>query len=93
MDGTETMVLNSAGEGEYKSRKDIVNVVIADGVTEIADRAFYGCSSIKSVVIPGSVTKIGRYAFSGCKSLTNITYKGKIYSYDNIDVLYHDVNN
>ena len=37
---------------------------IPDTVTEIAPRAFYGCSWLDEVVIPGSVKKIGEHAFA-----------------------------
>ncbi len=46
---------------------------IPNGVTSIADGAFYGRTSLSSVTIPNSVTNIGDGAFSGCTSLTNVT--------------------
>ena len=49
------------------------DVVIPDGVTNIADNAFVGCSGLTSVAIPNSVTSIGSNAFSGCSGLTSVT--------------------
>ena len=49
------------------------DVVIPDGVMEIGDRAFYGCSGLTSITIPDSVTEIGWSAFYGCSGLTSIT--------------------
>ena len=49
------------------------DVVIPDGVMEIGDRAFYGCSGLTSITIPDSVTKIGTFAFGNCSSITSIT--------------------
>lgn len=43
------------------------------------------------VVIPQGVIKIGWCAFSDCTSI-KATYKGKIYTYDNIDDLYKAIN-
>ena len=41
-------------------------------VTEIADSAFEGCSSLTEITIPPSVTSIGGSAFSGCSGLTEM---------------------
>lgn len=47
--------------------------VIPDGVTVIADRAFFGCDTIVRAVIPRGVTAIGERAFMNCAWLTDIT--------------------
>ena len=51
-------------KGEYR---------IPDGITEIWDDAFHGCSGLTSVIIPEGVTKIGDTAFANCTNLTSIT--------------------
>ena len=56
----------------YKYDDKIKNVIIEDGVTSIADRAFDSCDKIVSVTIPDTVTSIGDFAFSGCFNLGNI---------------------
>ena len=40
--------------------------IIPDGVIEIDESAFRGCTSLTSIDIPNSVTKIGEFAFKGC---------------------------
>ena len=46
---------------------------IPEGVTNIGDSAFSGCSSLTSVSIPAGVTSIGTGAFFDCSSLTSVT--------------------
>ena len=45
---------------------------IPEGVTAIADRAFYYCDGIKRVSIPEYVTTIGNNAFYDCDGLTDV---------------------
>lgn len=52
------------------------SVEIPEGVTEIGDYAFDGCSSLTSVRIPRSVTSIGGGAFFGCDGLKTVYYGG-----------------
>lgn len=54
--------------------KEMVDLVIPDGVTAINDYAFYGCSSIKTLVIPDGVETIGKYAFARCTSLEIVSF-------------------
>ena len=56
---------------EYESF--IKSVTIGEGVTSIADMAFYGCSNLTTITIPESVTSIEKTAFYKCSSLTSIT--------------------
>lgn len=64
---------------------------IPNGVTSIEGSAFKGCATLTSVTIPNSVTSFGSYAFSSCESIKS-TYKGKTYTYDNLDDLYKAIN-
>ncbi len=57
----------------YLNGELVKELVIPDGVTSIADYAFYGCESLTSVEIPDSVTEIGEAAFAVCTNLTSIT--------------------
>lgn len=49
------------------------HVVIPDGITTIAGRAFKNCKELKSVVIPKGVKSIGNEAFKDCKKLKDVT--------------------
>ena len=50
------------------------DVVIEDGVKEIARSAFSSCYSINSVWLPDSVEKIDEFAFSDCVNLCSIHF-------------------
>lgn len=45
---------------------------IPEGVNQIAECAFYGCTGLTEVVIPGSMREIGDSAFYGCSGLTEV---------------------
>lgn len=52
--------------------KEILSAVIPEGVTEIAENAFYGCNNLSAVSFPQSLKKIRDSAFKNCISLTQI---------------------
>ncbi|MDR0566839.1 MAG: leucine-rich repeat protein [Prevotellaceae bacterium] len=58
----------------YGNKNPIAAVVIAPGVTEIGEYAFYCCVGIASVTFtaPSAVRTIGKEAFAGCSRLTSI---------------------
>ena len=56
----------------YLNGEEIDKLIIPDGVEEIKDYAFLGCSCIKTATIPNSVKRIGNYTFTRCTELTNI---------------------
>ena len=62
----------------YYQQKDIKNVLIYNGVTNIGDFAFYNCSNLTSITIPNSVTSIGGSAFYQCSGLTSITIPNSV---------------
>ena len=53
---------------------------IQDGVDDIGDYAFCGCSELTSVTIPSSVTSIGEGAFSYCTNLMGVTIGNSVTS-------------
>lgn len=58
----------------------------------IGDHAFSHCTELKEVNIGDGISSIGKGAFDECTSLTKLTYKGKTYSYADIDDFYNAVN-
>ena len=57
-------------------------VVIPEGVTGIAEKAFYNNKKITGLVIPEGVTHIGRFAVSGCKLLAYVAVPDSVTSMD-----------
>ena len=62
----------------YSQRETIEKVIIENGVTNIGEYAFVGCSHITSISIPNSVTSIGERAFYCCSCLTSITIPSSV---------------
>ena len=58
--------------------KNINDLELPEGMTEIKDFTFYNFHYLKSIVIPSSVTRIGRYAFNKSKFLQDINISDSI---------------
>ncbi len=53
-------------------RDEIREVLIGDGITELAEYGFFRCSALENVIIPSSVDMVGAYCFSHCKAIKDI---------------------
>ena len=75
----------SAAPAEFTLLKNIINLdaVIPNGVTSIADNAFYYCTGLTSIEIPSSLTSINNSAFYGCTGLTSIEIPSSVTSINN----------
>ena len=56
----------------FSKHKQISEVIVEEGLTEIPDWAFDGCDSLERIVIPGSVKRIGFNAFTKCSRLKHV---------------------
>ena len=56
------------------------SISIKEGTTQIADKAFNGCTGLTNIEIPSSVTSIGSYAFEGCTGLITIEIPSEVTS-------------
>lgn len=56
----------------YDGKKDVVKIVVEDGITHIGSQAFQYFAKVKSVSLPASVTSIGASAFYECNGLQSI---------------------
>lgn len=63
----------------YSNGKEVVDMVISDGVTaidnEFCDYALVSCISISTITFPNSLTTIGAYTFEGIPNLQSVTCK------------------
>lgn len=51
------------------------SILIPEGVTELAEEAFYGFDKLENVVLPSTLISIGDRAFENCKRLKTINLK------------------
>ena len=77
----DDLTLTVTGSGEMKNFADVnavawkevrstaKKIVIAEGITSVADYAFSYFTILEEVVLPSTVTKIGKSAFEGCTAL------------------------
>ncbi len=56
----------------YYIPSSIRTVIISDGATAVAEKAFYRCGNLVNVVLPDSIETIGTSAFEYCDNLESI---------------------
>ena len=56
----------------YVDNKEVTDLVIPEGITEIKNYAFNNCDQLTSVTIPQTVTTIGTNAFTNCGGITKL---------------------
>ena len=56
--------------------------MLPEGLTEIGNYLFQGCTALRAVIIPGTVERIGRYAFSYCKKLDSVSIPASVTQID-----------
>ncbi len=88
-DGT-TLLVCTGLDNEYNVLYG-VNYVIPNGVTTIAENAFYGCNNLTSITVPVSVTCIENNAFKGC-NIRDIYYESDQTNYEKIIVGEENIN-
>lgn len=71
---------------------NLTSVTFGENVYWVSKEAFSGCTNLTDVAINNSIYHIDSDAFKGCTKLKNVTYKGKTYTYSNIDALIKAIN-
>lgn len=54
------------GKWERDSEGNLTEITIPEGVTEIPEQSFMGCSKLTRVELPDSLRSIGEDAFASC---------------------------
>ena len=70
------------GQAGFKGLRSITDVVIPEGVREIAKEAFWGCSSLANIVFPETLKRIGHNAFFDCRALAKIVIPSGVQEID-----------
>lgn len=82
--------VSAIGSSAFNGCKNLVSVIIPEGVKSLSNYAFANCTALKSVTIPSTVASVGTAAFSGCTSLSNV-YISDVAAWCNIN--FYDSNN
>lgn len=77
-DGSMAWASETTPWDEYRDR--IESVVIKEGVTNVAEKAFLDCVNLKSVHLSDTVTAIDSEAFQSCANLVSITIPSSVTS-------------
>lgn len=56
----------------YLKNTPITSLLLRDSITEIAEFAFYGCTSLKNLTLSNALVNIDQYAFNGMFELTSV---------------------
>lgn len=64
--------LKRIGGWAFSSASQLTSITLPEGLEEIADRAFSGCTGIESLQLPSTLKVIGDRAFENMKKLTTI---------------------
>lgn len=67
-----TFNVTSMTNDTFRGAKELTEVSLPEGITEINQYSFYYCSALTKVTLPSTVTTIGSYAFSNCSALTSM---------------------
>ena len=70
--------VNAIKGSAFQSCKNLTEIIMPSGITEIGSRAFEYCGKLEKVSIPEGVTSIGDYAFSHCTSLIELNIPASV---------------
>lgn len=80
LDNNGTMTISGLGKmtdfrcdgSPWNYSDKIKKVIVNEGVTNLGDYSFFGCSQLETVILPESLTVIGENSISNCHKLKNL---------------------
>lgn len=60
--------------GAFKDNQTIKEVIVSEGIEEIADNCFLNCENLEAVWLPSTIKKIGLYSLTVCPNLKKVYY-------------------
>lgn len=70
--GGEYYKVKEIADGAFKNHTGLADLKIAEGVTRIGRRAFYGCTRIRSIYTPESLSEIDDEAFAQSSNVSEV---------------------
>ena len=70
--------VRSVGERTFEGCKDVISIVIPNGIKEIGNFAFNDCSKLSDISLPDTITEIADFTFDDCTSLRSITIPNSV---------------
>ncbi|MBQ1492341.1 MAG: leucine-rich repeat protein, partial [Blautia sp.] len=70
----------------FYGAEQLVQVILPEGITQIENNAFWGCTMLKTVKIPVTVKSMGVEDFKGADALTDIYYGGEASDWSAIEI-------
>ncbi len=67
-----------SGTGAFMNCRDLTDVTIADGATELGRYMFYYCTSMENVTLPESLQTINEFALAYCAGMENLTIPNSV---------------
>ena len=89
LSNVENLTINGSGEiadNALIGNRNLLNVVIGEGITSIGVNAFSGCSSLSAITIPSTVTEIKEGAINNCDSLSVVFFPGTEENWNAIEI-------
>lgn len=67
-----TFKVMSMDDNTFRGAKELTEITLPEGITDIPQYSFYKCAALTKVNIPSTVTSVGMYAFSNCSAIVQI---------------------